>query len=78
MKPVNVIIVLVLAVVVALVAYNYFEQPEPVGNRVSNAIDQLSNGNVSEAGDELKNQTRGDKMIDQVEDAVGISNSTVH
>lgn len=78
MKPVNVIIVLVLAVVVALVAYNYFQQPEPVGDRVGNAIDQLSNGNVREAGDELGNQTRGDKAMDEVKDAIGISSSTAH
>lgn len=76
MKPVSVIIVLVLAVVVALVAYNYFEKPEPLSDRLGNAVDELGNGNVREAGDELGNETRGDKAVDEIKDAIGISSST--
>lgn len=71
MKPVNVIIVLVLAVIVALVAYNYFEKPQPLGDRVGNAVNELSVGNTTEALDELGNETRGDKIVDEVKDAVG-------
>ena len=65
--------VLIAAIVVGLIAafigYSYMQQPRPLSDRIDSSIDQLGNGNLGEAGDELGNQTQGEKIMDDVNDA---------
>lgn len=64
------VIALVIGILAAFGAYMYLRQPEPAGERLDNAVDQLKRGNLGEAGDELNNETRGDKLRDDLQDAV--------
>ena len=69
MKPMGIIIAVVVAVLVVFVGYSYLNQPQPMSERLDNAGTELGNGNVGEAFDELGNETRGDKLSDDLNDA---------
>lgn len=69
MKPMGIIIAVVVAVLLVFIGYTYLNQPQPMSERLDNAGAQLGNGNVGEAFDELGNETRGDKLTDDMNDA---------
>ena len=72
----TVAVMVALGLVTAVVAYNYLNEPEPVANRMENAADQLGAGRLGEALDELGNETRGEKIQDDVQDALDVSPNT--
>jgi hypothetical protein len=69
MKPIGIIIAVILAVLIVFIGYNYLNQPQPMSERLDNAAGALGNGNLGEALDEAGNETRGDKITDDLNDA---------
>ncbi len=69
MKPIGIIIAVVVAVLIAFIGYNYMNQPQPMSERIDNATTELGNGNIGEALDEAGNETRGDKVTEDLNDA---------
>lgn len=70
MKPAGILIAIVVAVLIVFIGYTYLNQPQPMSERFDNAASQLGNGNLGEAVDEMGNETRGDKLTDDMNDAV--------
>ena len=66
----QVIVYLVLAVVVGWLAYGYFNEPTPVGERFDRAASELREGDGGKALESLGNRTRGEQLQDDVQDAV--------
>ncbi len=64
--------------VVAVVAFNYFNTPEPLSNRMEGAVDNLGAGRMGEAMDELNNQTRGEAIADDMNDLLTPSPSNAN
>lgn len=71
MKPMGIIIAVVVAVLLVFIGYSYLNQPQPMSERIDNAAGELGNGNVGEAFNELGNETRGEKLSDDLSDAAG-------
>jgi hypothetical protein len=66
----QVIVYVVLAVVVGWLACGYFNEPQPLGERVDSAVSDLQNGEGGKALESLGNSTRGEQLRDDVRDAV--------
>lgn len=70
MRTPVIIAAIVVGLIAAFIGYNYMQQPRPLSDRLESGIDELGKGNVGEAADEVGNQTQGDKITDDVKDAV--------
>jgi predicted negative regulator of RcsB-dependent stress response len=66
----QVIVFVVLAAVVGWLAYAYFNDPQPLGERFDNAASALEDGEGGNALEALGNRTRGEQLEDDVENAV--------
>lgn len=61
----------VMAVAVGIIGY--LNQPLDTSYRVAQSMDALNNGSLTEAVDELENETKGDKIADEIGDIVSPS-----
>lgn len=64
------IIALLIVALVAVAGYLYMNQERTAGERLGDSLDALNDGNLGEAVDEMGNETKGDKVIDEMKDAV--------
>lgn len=48
-------------------------EPQPLNERSTSAVEQLQKGNLSQAMNELAPQTRGENLLDEVKTGVGIT-----
>ena len=68
MRTPVIIAAIVVGLIAAFVGYSYMQQPRPLSDRLESGIDQLGNGNVGEAMQEVGNETQGDKLKDDLND----------
>lgn len=61
----------VMAVVVGVIGY--LNQPLDTSYRVAQSMDALNGGSLTEAAEELENETKGDKIADEIGDIVSPS-----
>jgi len=65
--------IILLAVIVGallvIIAYGYLSQPQPMSERFDNAASELGDGNIGNALDQMDNQTVGEQIGDNIEDA---------
>jgi len=53
--------------------YRYMNEPQPLNERSTSAVEQLQKGNLSQAMNELAPQTRGENLLNEVKTGVGIT-----
>lgn len=69
MNTQNVLIIILFGVIAVLI-YNYARQPQPLQERMDNAISQLKQGEPGKAVDELNTETRGEQMKNDIKAAI--------
>lgn len=70
MKPAVILIAVLIGAVAAYVGYTYMNTERPLSDRLESTIDAAGQGNLGEAADEAGNTTYGDKLNDDLKDAV--------
>lgn len=68
--PFMTLLVVALLAVGGYALYKNMTTPEPLETRADRALDDLGNGNLGDAADELKNETPADRAGDAINDAV--------
>lgn len=68
MRAPVIIAAIVVGLIAAFVGYNYMQQPRPLSDRLESGIDQLGEGNIGEAAQEVGNETQGEKLKDDLND----------
>ena len=66
-RPLAAVLLLVLLACLGYLAYSYVTQEIPLSEKLDNASHQLDQGHLGQAVGELNNQTRGDKMQNDLE-----------
>lgn len=66
----NTILVLILAALAVVGVAYYFNQPRTVEERMDAAGSELGNGNFGQAIQEMGNETQGEKIQNDVQDAI--------
>jgi hypothetical protein len=69
-KDVLWISIAILAAILVLVLYVQWNTPRPTSERVADSLNELNKGNLGRAAQELGNETYGDKVTSNVENAV--------
>lgn len=64
------LIILAILAVGGIWAYHYWNQPRPLGQRMSDSIDQLNQGNLGKAADALGNETNGEQIKSNIQSMV--------
>ncbi|RYG61360.1 MAG: hypothetical protein EON60_03855 [Alphaproteobacteria bacterium] len=68
MRAPVIIAAIVVGLIAAFVGYNYMQQPRPLSDRLESGVDQLGEGNLGEAAQEVGNETQGEKLKDDLND----------
>lgn|GEM_PF-5873025 len=68
---------IIVLIIVAVGAYIYLSQPEPITDRMGNAATDITNGDFSRAADDMDNQTRGEQMGDDIQHSLTPDNMNV-
>jgi hypothetical protein len=74
MRTPVIIAAIVVGLIAAFIGYNYMQQPRPLSDRLEGGIDQIGQGNLGEAADEVGNETQGEKLTDDVQDVISPTN----
>lgn len=64
------VLLVVVALLAAVIAYNYLTEPRPLEERLDSAAEQLGQGNIGNAIDEVENKTPMEQISEGVNDAV--------
>lgn len=70
-SPIALLLVVVLAALAGFMIYDKMNEPRDGGEVMSDTVNELQNGNIGEAFDEMGNTTPMDKAKDEVNDATG-------
>ncbi len=73
-----VIIVLALIGIIGWFAYCRAIEPQPLSDRVDSATQQLKQGELIKAMDEIAPQTRGENLLNETKELVGITPTTTY
>lgn len=68
MRTPVIIAAIVVGLIAAFVGYSYMQQPRPLSDRLESGVDQLGQGNLGEAAQEVGNETQGEKLQDDLND----------
>lgn len=64
------LLILVGIAVVAVVAWQKMNEPRTPGEKMDAALEQLGNGNLGQAADEIRNDTPADQVSDAINDGI--------
>lgn len=64
------LLIAVILVAAGVCAYIYMRQPAPIGERFDSAVSHMNQGEPGKAADALAPQTRGEKLENEVKDAI--------